>query len=79
MKQFSKFVGLDTHKDTIAVAVSEGDGGPTRWYYGEIPNTPKALAPLAKKSHSVGTLLLAGRTGAADRQVCDLLQREEIP
>ncbi len=50
MKQFSKFVGLDVHdvhKDTIAVAVSEANGGSTR-YYGEIPNTPKALAKLGK-------------------------------
>ena len=47
MKQFDKFVGLDTHKDTIAVAVSEANGGPTR-YYGEIPNTATALAKLVK-------------------------------
>ncbi len=47
MNQFHKFVGLDTHKDTIAVAVSEANGGPTR-YYGEISNTPKALAKLVK-------------------------------
>jgi len=47
MKQFDKFVGLDTHKDTIAVAVSEANGGPTR-YYGEIPNTAKAIAKLVK-------------------------------
>ena len=38
---------MDVHKDTIAVAVSEADGGPTR-YYGEIPNTSKALAKLVK-------------------------------
>lgn len=47
MNQVHKFVGLDTHKDTIAVAVSEANGGPTR-YYGEISNTPKALAKLVK-------------------------------
>jgi predicted Mrr-cat superfamily restriction endonuclease len=25
MKQFSKYIGLDVHKETIAVAVAEGD------------------------------------------------------
>ena len=47
MKEFSKFVGLDTHQDTIAVAVSEASGGAAR-YYGEIANTPKAMAKLVK-------------------------------
>ncbi len=31
MKQCSKFVGLDTHQDTIAVAVSEASGGAVLW------------------------------------------------
>lgn len=34
-----KFVGLDVHKETIAVSVAEADGGEVR-YMGEIPNTP---------------------------------------
>ena len=40
MKQFSKYVGLDVHKETIAVAVAvaESDGGEVR-YFGEIGNT----------------------------------------
>jgi len=48
MQEFSKYVGLDTHKDTIAVAVAEAVGGKAR-YYGEIPNTPEAVAKLARK------------------------------
>jgi transposase len=48
MKEFSKYVGLDTHKETIAVAVAEAGGGKAR-YYGEIPNTPQAVGKLAKK------------------------------
>jgi len=47
MKEVSKFVGLDTHKDTIAVAGSDAGGWAVR-YYGEIPNTPKAIAKLVK-------------------------------
>ena len=46
MKEFSKYVGLDTHKDTIAVA--EACGGKPR-YYGEIPNTAEAVGKLVKK------------------------------
>jgi len=45
MNKFSKYVGLDTHKDSIAVAISEACGGKAR-YYGEIPNTPEAIAKL---------------------------------
>ncbi len=45
MKQFIKYVGLDVHKETIAVA--DGSGGEPR-FFGEIANTPEALAKLLK-------------------------------
>ncbi len=45
MKQFSKFVGLDAHKETIAVAIADYEGGSPR-FYGEIPNTPDAVKKL---------------------------------
>lgn len=48
MKEFSKYVGLDTHKETIAVAIADAMGGKER-YYGEIANTPKAVNKLVKK------------------------------
>jgi hypothetical protein len=32
MEKFSKYVGLDTHKDTIAVSVAEACGG-RAWGY----------------------------------------------
>ncbi len=57
MNEFTKFVGLDTHQDTIAVAVSEASGGAAR-YYGEISNTPKALAKLVKSLTAKGAVWL---------------------
>ena len=48
MKQFSKYVGLDVHKETIAVAVAEAHGGEVR-YVGEIPNTEEAIRKLVKQ------------------------------
>jgi transposase len=47
MNQFIKYVGLDTHKDTIAVAIAEASGDQPR-YYGEIANTPAALSKLMR-------------------------------
>ena len=47
MNEFIKYVGLDTHKDTIAVAIVDVAGGKPR-YYGEIAATPTALRKLIK-------------------------------
>ena len=45
MDNFSKYIGLDTHKDTIAVAIAKtGRSKPV--YYGEIPNTPDATSTM---------------------------------
>ncbi|TAJ79078.1 MAG: hypothetical protein EPO42_06875 [Gallionellaceae bacterium] len=41
MKEFSKFVGLDVRKKTIAVSVAEANGGELR-HLGEAANTPEA-------------------------------------
>lgn len=56
MNKFSKFVGLDTHKKTIAVAVADGLGGDAR-FYGEIANTPEAISKLVKKLCPDGEVL----------------------
>jgi transposase len=42
MKQFSKYVGLNVHKETIAVAVADDVTNEVR-FVGEIVNTPKAI------------------------------------
>ncbi|WP_028492586.1 IS110 family transposase [Thioalkalivibrio sp. ALE19] len=45
---YGVYIGLDVHKETIAVAVAEcGRGAPE--YYGEIPNTPKKVARLLER------------------------------
>ena len=45
---FSKFVGLDDHKATIAVSVAEANGGVVR-YVGKITNTPDAIEKLVRQ------------------------------
>jgi hypothetical protein len=50
MKQYTKFVGLDVQKKTIAVAVADSKAPEVR-YYGETPNTIEALGrPILKLS-----------------------------
>ena len=56
MTKFSKYIGLDTHKDTIAVAIAEAGQSKPR-YYGEIANTPEAVAKLVKKLSPQGEVL----------------------
>jgi hypothetical protein len=45
MRKGTTYVGLDVHKETIAVAVAEGEGGEVR-SLGLIPNRPEALRRL---------------------------------
>ncbi len=48
IKQYSHYIGLDVHKDTIAISIASADGSQPR-YYGEIVNTQKAIDKLVKK------------------------------
>ena len=48
MKKFSKFIGMDVHKATIAVSVADANGGEVR-YVGEIANTPEAIEKLVRQ------------------------------
>lgn len=76
MKQFSKYVGLDVHKETIAVAVAEANGGEVR-YCGEIGNTPEAIKKLVSRLRKGGAEISfcyeAGPCGyGIHRQLSDL-------
>jgi transposase len=48
MNQFTKFIGMDVHKATIAVAVADAGCGEVR-YLGEIANTAEAIVKLVKQ------------------------------
>lgn len=56
MNQFTKFVGMDAHKATIAVSVAEAGGGEVR-YLGEIANKAEALAKLVHQLRKGETAL----------------------
>jgi transposase len=76
MKECSKYVGLDVHKETIAVSVAEANGGEVR-YIGEIANTEEALDKLVKQLRKGGANLSfcyeAGPCGyGIHRQLTDL-------
>jgi transposase len=47
MRKVTRWVGLDVHAETIAIAVAETDG--TVRSLGTIPNTPEAVARLVRK------------------------------
>ncbi len=48
MEVYTKFVGMDVHKETIAVSVAEAQGGEVR-YVGEFRNTPEAIVKLVRQ------------------------------
>lgn len=76
MKECSKYVGLDVHKETIAVSVAEANGGEVR-YLGEVVNTPEAIDKLVRQLRKNGAPLSfcyeAGPCGyGIHRQLTDL-------
>src|SRR5919201_2930685 len=57
----SRYLGLDVHKDTIAVAVAESSGPPES--YGVIANEPKAVRRLVERLGQGRRLLAAYEAG----------------
>lgn len=56
MNEFIKYVGLDVHKDTIAVSVASDDGSEAR-YWGQIGNTSDQVDKLIAKLRKGGARL----------------------
>jgi len=56
MAEFSKYIGMDVHKETIAVAVAEANREEPR-YLGEIANRPEDVRRLLKRLGDVGKRL----------------------
>ena len=89
MKEFSKYVGLDVHKDTIAVSIADAGRSKAR-YYGTIKNTGAAVSALFKKINPDGEVLQfcyeAGpcgyglyRQATASGHVCQVVAPTLIP
>jgi hypothetical protein len=65
-----KFIGLDVHKDSIAVAVAdEGHKGEVR-FYGTIPNTPEAVRRLVSRLSGPGVRLSSATKRALVAMAC---------
>jgi transposase len=56
MEKFSKYIGMDVHGKSIAVAVADGASDEVR-FIGEIGNTPEAVAKLVKQLKTRGVKL----------------------
>ena len=56
MKKFTSYIGLDVHKDTIAVAVADNDGSQPR-YHGPIRNEPEQVRRLVGRLSGPGRRL----------------------
>ena len=57
MDECITYIGLDVHKETIAVALAEGSGRGEVCAHGQISNTPAALSRLSVKLSRPGSVL----------------------
>jgi transposase len=89
MSEYSRFVGMDVHKSTVAVAIAEA-GRKNPVSYGIIENSLQAIARMAKKLSKSKTKLTfcyeAGPSGyGVYRQIvslghhCDVVAPSLIP
>src|SRR3712207_2855570 len=53
----TKFIGLDVHQDTIAVAVADGDGAREVRVHGTMANTPETIRRLVARLSGPGIVL----------------------
>lgn len=56
MGQFTKFIGLDTHKETVVASVADSKG--ELRHMGQIENTPEAVAKLVRQLRQDGAELV---------------------
>ena len=56
MAHYTKFIGLDVHKNSIAVAIADSRNSEVR-FYGNIPNTLDGIVKLAHKFSEDGANL----------------------
>jgi transposase len=64
MAQVTKYIGLDVHKDTIAVAVAEDGPDRETRFWGTVPNTPEALRRLVARLAGGGVKLVLYEAGS---------------
>jgi transposase len=77
VKHSTRFLGLDVHKDSIAVAVCDEAGHAQS--LGTIPNTPEALARLVRKLGAGAQLQVAYEAGPCGYVLYRQLTRLGIP
>lgn len=49
-----KYIGLDVHKETVTVAIAEGNARCRNQFYGTIPTAPEALRRLFARLADAG-------------------------
>src|SRR5438477_462475 len=85
MAKCIRYVGLDVHADTIAVAMAEGNRGEVR-SLGTVRNRPEAVRRLVKKLEPVSTVracyearpTTTGGDEGVDGQVLELARHGEV-